>query len=129
MDSLNVTTEILSVEEARRRLPEVREHVTRVMEISAELRRIVADQSGPEGLHAQEVGARMQELDHEFRESLEAMNALGACLKDPETGLIDFYSWRGNEMVFLCWRHGEGDITHWHGIEEGFAGRKPLDED
>jgi len=26
----------------------------------------------------------------------------------------------------LCWKLGEDDIGHWHGLEEGFAGRKPL---
>jgi hypothetical protein len=32
----------------------------------------------------------------------------------------------GDEIVFLCWRYGEGNVEHWHCIEDGFAGRKPL---
>ncbi len=58
-----------------------------------------------------------------------AVNELGAYVKDPEIGLVDFYAWRGDEMVFLCWRHGEHDIVAWHGLDEGFAGRKRLDGD
>ncbi len=32
------------------------------------------------------------------------------------------------EIVLLCWKLGESAITHWHGTNEGFAGRKPVDE-
>jgi hypothetical protein len=28
--------------------------------------------------------------------------------------------------VCLCWHVGEGEIAYWHGLEEGYAGRKPL---
>jgi len=28
--------------------------------------------------------------------------------------------------VNLCWKYGEHAITHWHGLDEGYAGRKPL---
>ena len=31
------------------------------------------------------------------------------------------------EPVFLCWQFGEPAITHWHGVDEGYAGRKPLE--
>ena len=31
-------------------------------------------------------------------------------------------------IVLLCWKMGEQSITHWHSPEEGFAGRKPIDE-
>jgi len=36
---------------------------------------------------------------------------------------------RAGEQVLLCWRLGEDRIRFWHGPEEGFAGRKPLDDD
>ena len=41
-------------------------------------------------------------------------------------GLLDFPSRRGDELVLLCWKLGEGEIEYWHGMDEGFAGRKPL---
>jgi len=28
--------------------------------------------------------------------------------------------------VLLCWHLGEDSVQYWHGVEEGFAGRKPL---
>ena len=49
-------------------------------------------------------------------------------VKDPEIGLVDFYHWRNGELVFLCWRYDEPELTHWHGLHEGFAGRKPIDD-
>jgi hypothetical protein len=56
----------------------------------------------------------------------EEINAAGAQIKSLEEGLLDFPSRRGGEAVLLCWKLGEDDIRYWHGLEEGFAGRKPL---
>jgi hypothetical protein len=53
---------------------------------------------------------------------------VGVEVKDLDQGLIDFpalYPERG-ETVLLCWRLGEDAVAYWHGVEEGFAGRKPL---
>jgi hypothetical protein len=54
------------------------------------------------------------------------INAAGAQIKSLEEGLLDFPSRRDGELVLLCWKLGEDDIGYWHGLEEGFAGRKPL---
>jgi hypothetical protein len=29
--------------------------------------------------------------------------------------------------VLLCWKRGEARIDFWHRIEDGFAGRQPID--
>jgi hypothetical protein len=52
----------------------------------------------------------------------------GCLVTDVETGVVDFRSRLGGEEVYLCWKLGEERIAYWHGIDEGFAGRKPLDE-
>jgi hypothetical protein len=57
---------------------------------------------------------------------VERIHALGAQVKDIDRGLIDFPAQRGDEDILLCWRVGEDDVAHWHGVDEGFAGRKPL---
>ena len=56
----------------------------------------------------------------------EHINAAGAQIKSLEEGLLDFPSRREGEEVLLCWKLGEDDIRYWHGVDEGFAGRKPL---
>ena len=56
----------------------------------------------------------------------EQIDAAGAQIKSLEEGLLDFPSMRDGEDVLLCWKLGEDEIRYWHGVEEGFAGRKPL---
>jgi hypothetical protein len=57
---------------------------------------------------------------------VEGIQELGAMVKDVGEGLVDFPAKRQGEEVLLCWKLGEDRIAHWHGPEEGFAGRKPL---
>jgi hypothetical protein len=60
------------------------------------------------------------------QEGLEAIQRLGGVTKDLALGLVDFPHLRDGREVNLCWRYGEQRITHWHGLAEGFARRKPL---
>lgn len=59
---------------------------------------------------------------------LEELNVVGCVLKGFEDGIVDFYSLRDDRLVFLCWSLGEERITHWHEVDGGFSGRRPLDE-
>ena len=54
---------------------------------------------------------------------------LGGVPKDLATGLVDFPFLLEGEEVNLCWRFGEKKIRFWHGLDEGFAGRKPIPEE
>jgi hypothetical protein len=56
------------------------------------------------------------------------LEGLGVQVKDLDQGLIDFPARHParDETVLLCWHLGEEDVGYWHGLEEGFAGRKPL---
>jgi len=51
----------------------------------------------------------------------------GVIIKDINTGLLDFPAIKDEREVYLCWKHGEGDIAYWHEIEDGFAGRQSID--
>lgn len=69
--------------------------------------------------------SEMEELVIHVRE----LNHRGIELKDLDKGLIDFPALRANgEEVYLCFMLGEKTIDHWHTLEGGFAGRKPIDE-
>lgn len=62
-----------------------------------------------------------------LRESVTAIEALGAEVKGVMEGLVDFPSWRdGSEEVVLCWKLGEQEIGYYHELDSGFAGRKPV---
>ena len=62
----------------------------------------------------------------DVRSGLEEIQRLGGTPKDLGMGLVDFPHLRDGREVNLCWRFGEERITHWHGLDEGFAARKPL---
>ena len=51
----------------------------------------------------------------------------GVIIKDINTGLLDFPAIKDEREVYLCWKHGEGDIAFWHEIEDGFVGRQSID--
>jgi hypothetical protein len=62
------------------------------------------------------------------KDSIAEIHATGVQVKDIDIGLLDFPCKVEGEIVLLCWKLGEEKITHWHSTEEGFAGRKPIDE-
>lgn len=63
----------------------------------------------------------------ELNGAVEKIHSYGCQVKDLKTGLVDFPTlYRGIE-VLLCWRFGESGIEYWHGLEDGFRGRKKID--
>jgi hypothetical protein len=62
------------------------------------------------------------------KDTLSEINAIGVQVKDLDIGLLDFPCQVDGEIVLLCWRMGEPTISHWHGTEEGYSGRRPIDE-
>ncbi len=62
-----------------------------------------------------------------LKSAMERIEQLGVLVKDLDTGLVDFPTLFKGEEVYLCWRMDEADISHWHGINEGFAGRREID--
>jgi hypothetical protein len=64
-----------------------------------------------------------------LQDSVTAIDELGAQIKDLESGLVDFPTIYRGAAVLLCWKAGESGIGHWHGLEEGFRGRKRIDRD
>jgi hypothetical protein len=62
------------------------------------------------------------------KDAVAEIDATGVQVKDLDIGLLDFPCIVGEEVILLCWKLGEKSISHWHGMEEGFAGRKPIDE-
>ena len=54
------------------------------------------------------------------------LQTLGVLVKDLDQGLVDFPARNGDDEVLLCWRLGEHEVAFWHGLDDGFAGRRPL---
>jgi hypothetical protein len=126
-----------TLEEANAAVEELRPVVERMVEHG---RKLAAAQHGQAQLVTRIAGngGDLQPSDlREFAEAIqheadaiaacaEEINGAGAQIKSLEEGLLDFPSERDGEDVLLCWKLGEDEIRYWHGLDEGFAGRKPL---
>ena len=118
---------VYTVEEADAALPDLRERLDRIRTARQELLRasevirdrVATDGGGHDG---REYWSALQSL----RADIEDLSGRDIILRDPQTGLVDFPAERDGQRVFLCWRLGEDRVTHWHDIETGFSGRRPL---
>jgi hypothetical protein len=63
------------------------------------------------------------------QDAMDRVERFGALVKDLEIGLIDFLTVYDGQEVYLCWKLGEDRIRFWHGLTEGYRGRKPIDEE
>jgi hypothetical protein len=72
--------------------------------------------------------AERAKAEQRAKDALAEIDSIGVQVKDIDIGLLDFPCEVDGNVVLLCWKMGENAITHWHSPEEGFAGRKPIDE-
>jgi hypothetical protein len=72
--------------------------------------------------------AERAKAEQRAKDALAEIDSIGVQVKDLDIGLLDFPCLVDGQIILLCWKLGEKSITHWHGTQEGFAGRKPVDE-
>jgi len=72
--------------------------------------------------------AQREKAVQRVKDAVAEIDATGVQVKDLDIGLLDFPCRVDGEIILLCWKLGEATISHWHSAEEGFAGRKPIDE-
>jgi hypothetical protein len=124
-------------EEATATLPLVRRIVEDVVSLAQELRerhdRLQRLGSIPVQTAGDPYLEELEQVEAEIDRGLERMEGyerelkeLGIELKDYFMGLVDFPCWMDGREVYLCWRLGEAEITHWHEVHTGFAGRRKL---
>jgi hypothetical protein len=130
---------LFTLEEANETLPLVRARVERLVRRRRELnhvgRRLEVVRASVSGNGGSLDPARVTQLEEqaarlaaELSSLVKEIHTLGVQVKDLDVGLIDFPAAHptSGETVLLCWQLGENEVAHWHGAEEGFAGRKPL---
>lgn len=78
--------------------------------------------------HAARRRAERDKALQEIKDTLAEIDSIGVQVKDLDMGLLDFPFKLDDDIVLLCWKYGEASIDYWHGMEEGFQGRKPVDE-
>jgi hypothetical protein len=127
-------------EEANQALAQVRplaermvEHRRRLLSATARRATLVSQiQGNGGGITPSDLAELEVEVDRQasaLQRCVDKLGGLGVQVKDLDAGLVDFPSLRDGEDVLLCWKVGEEAVEHWHGLEEGFAGRKPLAND
>jgi hypothetical protein len=72
--------------------------------------------------------AERAKAEQRAKDALAEIDSIGVQVKDLDIGLLDFPCEVDGRIILLCWKLGEKSITHWHGTDEGFSGRKPIDE-
>ena len=106
-----------------------RREVATLLSRRAELTSTIAGNGGD--LDPGELARVEAEIAEEAKGVAQCVNrihGLGAQVKDADEGLVDFPALREGEEVLLCWKLGEDEIGFWHGLEDGFAGRRPVEE-
>jgi hypothetical protein len=71
---------------------------------------------------------RFTDLKAEVVHLINRIEAYGCVVKDIDLGLLDFPSIREGRPIYLCWKAGETELMHWHGTDESFMDRKPLEK-
>jgi hypothetical protein len=129
---------LFTVEEANRLLGRIRPELEKLRGRKREFDRletrisvllVATAGAAPDNPDAIELGGiteKRRRLGEAIGRSLAELQESGVLVKDLDQGLVDFYALAGDRLVFLCWRLGEAEVGHWHSLEEGFAGRRPL---
>jgi hypothetical protein len=119
-------------QDANKALPEVKRMFARitaqknkVVAVQQEIQAII-DSGSPFGSFI-EKKQQLNAMVTELYKSIEQLEGIGVMIKSVDEGLLDFPSKRFDEEVWLCWKAGEDEIKFWHGKDEGFMGRKPLE--
>lgn len=140
---MNTTAEkkYFTVAEANRTLPLVRAIVDDIVQLYRDVderrERLsrIRQLPGAKGhddksLHGEELRQVEEEIEKDIervKEFSEELNGLGAELKDPLTGLVDFRTLIDGREAYLCWKLGEDQIVFWHELDAGFQGRQSID--
>ena len=119
----------------RELLPKLRAWVIRLRKVHDELHRLAAfwgreleSPDHPDRELKQRLDEEWQNLTRRLEGEVASLQEEGIEVKDLDTGLIDFYSMRDGEVVFLCWQRGEDGIAYYHTLEGGYRNRRPLSD-
>lgn len=137
MDEINHhESRIFTLEEANRLVPQLTDMLRELQSVRNSLAKQEVEIDVEELLTDPEKREKSKAFNHQldgynesvahFYEIVDRIHELGCFLKDPNTGLIDFYANNQGRMVYLCWRLGESAIEYWHEVGLGFRDRQPI---
>ena len=130
--------ELFTVDEANRVAGEIRPRLERLVMKKREFDRLErrmdillvatsgAAPENPDTLELRSLEEKRRRLGESIGKGVQELHAKGVLLKDLDRGLVDFYSLRGDRIVFLCWQRGERRVAHWHPLSGGYSSRRPI---
>lgn len=133
-----MTKKHYTIDEANAALSEVKKTAARIKEMEdvrqekqkAHTEIMVAVASNGGDISESYISRLEKELDRATRKLQllidQLQNKFQCEIKGLQPLLVDFYSIRDDREVYLCWKEGEEEITHWHDLDAGFSGRRPL---
>ena len=109
-------------------LPLVKRIVTDILSAGQELRELKAKRDSEDKENAEDSQYKQERLIRSIEELVSELEQVGCYFKDWnfDVGLVDFPAIIDDEEVFLCWKSDEPELSFYHSIQEGFAGRKPI---
>lgn len=119
-----ITTKHFTPEEAKKTLPLVKKIVKDILDCGYQIRTITESMVNENPEDNTEVRKLINDVNYFMKE----LEEIGCYYKDWNfsVGLVDFPAIIDGREVYLCWRSDEDDILYYHGIEEGYAGRKLI---
>src|ERR1035437_4364313 len=121
---------LFTLEEAQSAIETIKPKLAEMIELKT-----VCDQKGYDVYRHQYFGGMGPNGQKAFPSEMEQLALIasdlsedGILIKDLGAGLIDFpHRRRSGEIVLLCYKHGEPEITAWHTLEGGFRERRSLE--
>jgi hypothetical protein len=120
---MTTDTKYFTPAEAKKTLPLVKKIVKDILDTSREMRMIAEEIGGKV-----EKDPRIQKMADDIENFMMELEEIGCFFKDWnfQIGLVDFPAMIDGKEVYLCWRSDEDDIMYYHGVDDGFAGRKII---
>lgn len=117
-----------TLQEAEALIPDLERLYAAILGIVAQAQAKAARLQAEKGTPAEQAleKGQLEFLSKGISELLQKVLDLGALPKGLDPALVDFPHRLGGREVYLCWKYGEKSITTYHGLQEGYSGRKPL---
>lgn len=129
---------LFTVAEANRLIAEIAPELATIVQAAREAARVQgridvlelatagASDDNPDVQELRTLTGQRIELKALLQRLLKRFHQHGCVIKDLNQGLVDFYALNGDRLIFLCWKLGEAEVSHWHALDGGFATRRPM---
>lgn len=125
-----------TLEEANKTLEDLAEEMHVLQELQLKYRELLAvrlhcKQEGFDGSNTKEeklfmLEARIDFWEFQSRQLIKQLESKSIFVKSIDQGLVDFPAKIDGSPVLLCWKQGESEILHYHGVFETYKKRKKV---